>query len=37
MEYSQAHWLSGGLLLFSFVTLLLVYSLNKRFKFGGSQ
>ncbi|MZH04131.1 MAG: molybdate ABC transporter permease subunit [Nitrospinae bacterium] len=30
MEYSQAHILSGGLLLFSFLVLLMVYSLNKK-------
>lgn len=26
MEYAQAHWLAGGMLLFSFVILLLLYS-----------
>ncbi len=31
MEYTQAHWLSAGLLLLSFVMLLGVYSLNRRF------
>lgn len=31
MEYGQAHLLSGGLLLFSFLLLLLVYSANRRF------
>ncbi len=31
LEYSHAHWLSGGLLLVSFVMLMLVYSLNRRF------
>ncbi len=30
LEYTQAHWLSGGLLLFSFVVLLIVYSVNRR-------
>ena len=30
MEYSQAHILSGALLLFSFLTLVLVYSINRR-------
>jgi len=30
-EYSQAHWLSGGLLLFSFLLLIAVYALNRRF------
>jgi len=31
LEYSQAHWLSGGLLLLSFIMLLSVYALNRRF------
>lgn len=31
LEYSQAHWISGGLLLFSFVLLMAVYALNRRF------
>jgi molybdate transport system permease protein len=30
LEYSHAHWLSGGLLLTSFLLLLLVYGLNRR-------
>ena len=30
MEYSQAHFLSGGLLFFSFFVLLMVYSINKK-------
>ncbi|VAX09512.1 Molybdenum ABC transporter permease protein ModB [hydrothermal vent metagenome] len=30
LEYAQAHWLSGGLLLFSFVILFLVYRQNNR-------
>ena len=30
LEYTQAHWLSGGLLFFSFVVLLIVYSVNRR-------
>ncbi len=30
MEYTQAHILSGGLLLFSFAVLLIVYSVNRR-------
>ena len=30
LEYSQAHILSGALLLFSFVTLVIVYSVNRR-------
>ena len=28
LEYAQAHWLSGGMLLFSFVALLLLYTFN---------
>ncbi len=31
LEYSQAHWLSGGLLLLSFIMLMTVYALNRRF------
>ncbi|MFK5986822.1 MAG: molybdate ABC transporter permease subunit [Pseudomonadota bacterium] len=31
MEYGQAHWLSGGLLLISFILLMSVYALNHRF------
>ena len=27
MEYAQAHWLAGGMLLFSFVVLLVLYTL----------
>ena len=30
LEYGQAHWLAGGMLLFSFVVLLLVYGRNRR-------
>jgi len=30
LEYTQAHILSGGLLLFSFLVLLIVYSVNRR-------
>ena len=30
MEYTQAHILSAGLLLFSFLVLLMVYSINKK-------
>ena len=33
MEYAQAHWLSGGLLLLSFIMLISVYALNRRFSF----
>ncbi len=32
LEYSHAHWLSGGLLILSFLMLMLVYTLNHRFK-----
>ncbi len=32
LEYSRAHWLSAGLLLFSFVLLIAVYGLNRRFR-----
>ncbi len=31
MEYTQAHWLAGSLLLLSFFMLLIVYSINRRF------
>lgn len=30
LQYAQAHWLSGGLLLFSFVVLVCVYAMNRR-------
>ncbi|MDP3842152.1 MAG: molybdate ABC transporter permease subunit [Oxalobacteraceae bacterium] len=30
MEYAQAHWLAGGMLAFSFVVLLTLYTLNPR-------
>ncbi len=32
LEYAHAHWLSGGLLLLSFLMLILVYALNRRFR-----
>lgn len=32
LEYGRAHWLAGGLLILSFVMLLLVYGLNRRFR-----
>lgn len=32
LEYTQAHIMAGGLLLFSFVVLVTVYSLNRRFE-----
>jgi molybdate transport system permease protein len=28
LEYAQAHWLAGAMLAFSFVVLLLLYTLN---------
>ncbi|MBD3658098.1 MULTISPECIES: molybdate ABC transporter permease subunit [Marinobacter] len=31
LEYSQAHWLAAGMLAFSFVVLVSLYSLNSRF------
>ena len=31
LEYGQAHWLSGGLLLLSFLLLITVYGINRRF------
>lgn len=31
LEYTHAHWLSGGLLLLSFLMLIAVYALNRRF------
>lgn len=30
LEYAQAHWLAGGMLLFSFVVLLLLYAINAK-------
>jgi molybdate transport system permease protein len=30
LEYAQAHWLAGGMLVFSFVTLLALYAANGR-------
>jgi len=32
MEYENAHWLSGGLLLLSFLMLVTVYGINRRFR-----
>jgi len=31
LEYVQAHWLAGGLLLLSFLMLMMVYIINRRF------
>ncbi|MFZ1446300.1 MAG: molybdate ABC transporter permease subunit, partial [Candidatus Dechloromonas phosphoritropha] len=28
LEYTQAHWLSGGMLVFSFVVLIALYTFN---------
>lgn len=36
LEYAHAHWLSGGLLLLSFLMLMVVYALNHRYKLVGS-
>ena len=30
MEYAQAHWLAGGMVAFSFLVLLALYSSNRR-------
>jgi len=32
LEYTQAHWLSGALLVLSFLMLMAVYALNRRFR-----
>jgi molybdate transport system permease protein len=32
LDYLNAHWLSGGLIVFSFVLLVTVYALNRRFR-----
>ncbi len=34
LEYGHAHWLSGGLLLLSFLMLMVVYAFNGRFSVG---
>ncbi|MDP4547563.1 molybdate ABC transporter permease subunit [Marinobacter sp. MDS2] len=34
LEYTQAHWLSAGMLVFSFVVLVALYTLNGRFQPG---
>ncbi len=31
LEYTQAHWLSAGLLIFSFLLLIMVYGINRHF------
>jgi molybdate transport system permease protein len=33
LNYTQAHWMAGGLLVFSFVLLLLVYGTNQKIRF----
>ncbi|OOZ35402.1 molybdate ABC transporter permease subunit [Solemya velesiana gill symbiont] len=35
LEYTQAHWLSGGMLLFSFLVVLSMYLIEKRLRRGG--
>ena len=30
LEYTQAHWLAGGMLLFAFLVLVGLYSINGR-------
>ena len=36
LEYAQAHWLAGGMVVFSFVVLLFLYGFNRRlFSVGG--
>lgn len=37
MEYLQAHWLSGGMVLFSFAVLLLLYTINPSARRGGAR
>ena len=32
LEYANAHWLAGGLLVLSFIMLVAVYALNRRFR-----
>lgn len=32
LEYAHAHWLSGGLLILSFVLLVTIYAVNRRFR-----
>lgn len=34
LEYGHAHWLAGGLLLLSFLMLMVVYAVNRRFSVG---
>ena len=37
LEYTQAHWLAGGMLVFSFLALLALYAFNGRRRSQGSQ
>lgn len=37
MEYAQAHWLAGGMLVFSFVVLLMLYTFNPQARKGGKR
>jgi molybdate transport system permease protein len=32
LDYGAAHWLAGGLMVASFLMLLTVYALNRRFR-----
>lgn len=32
MEYTEAHWLAGGMVIFSFIVLLLMYTFNRGFR-----
>ena len=32
LEYGQAHWLAGGLLVFSFILLTAIYRINRKFR-----
>lgn len=37
MEYAQAHWLSGVMVIFSFLVLTMVYTFNRRGSFRGTR
>ena len=37
LEYTQAHWLAGGMLVFSFLVLLALYAFNGRRQSQGFQ
>jgi len=32
LDYDSAHWLSGGLIVLSFIMLVMVYASNRRFR-----